>query len=97
MLMYHVLLTVIRHLAQVLLDSLRDVLPSLCDEAEQVPQLVDPAFQRFGFSRLEGLPGPLHGQLLSGHPSQKATARQYYSRLYLSANERLDTLIETVA
>lgn len=63
------------HLAQVLFDSGRDVASSLRDEAEQTPQLVDPELQRFSLPCLEGLPGPLYGQLFPGHLTHRTNNR----------------------
>lgn len=59
------------HLAQVPLDSVCNVPPSLGEEAEQALELVEPVLQRFASPRLEGLPGPLYDQLFSRHLKPK--------------------------
>lgn len=55
------------HLAQVFFDSCCNVLPPLWYEPEQILQLLEPEFQRFGLPRLEGPPGPLHSHLSPRH------------------------------
>lgn len=57
----------LNHLAEVPFNSICDVPPSLCDEAEQTVQLVNPVLQRLGVSCLERLSGPLHSELFPGH------------------------------
>lgn len=82
----------VTHLAQVLFDSGRDVASSLRDEAEQTPQLVDPELQRFSPPCLEGLPGPLYGQLFPGHLTHR-TNNRCQSRASSSLPDDAQTLL----
>lgn len=55
------------HLVKVLLDSVCNVLVSLCDETVQVLKLVNSELQWFRHTGLEGSPCPLYHQLFPRH------------------------------